>query len=57
MRTYLFNVSLPDGEIVVAAYGNIMPQAMKKVINHYNVDKSKVRCYRSCIKAPINIIE
>lgn len=57
METYWFEVSLPDGKIVVAAKGNIMPQAMKKVINHYNVDKSKVRSYRSCTKEPINLIE
>lgn len=57
MKTYWFEVSLSDGKIVVAACGNIMPQAMKKVINHYNVDKSKVRCCRSCIKEPINVIE
>lgn len=57
MRTYKFIVRLPNEEsICVAAYGNIMPQALKKVANHYKVDKSKVSCYTG-IKEPINVIQ
>ena len=46
MVSYNFLATFPEGEIIVKAYGSIMPRAMKKVIDYYKVDKSKVRCYK-----------